>query len=109
MSGAKSRRKGHGYERELANRFKEEGIFPDAERKFEYRESDCTGVDLLNTGKLKIQAKRNKKYAPLSKIEEVEEEGIPVLITKGDYKRDIVALYLDDFIKILKDIGEVYE
>lgn len=109
MSGAASRRKGLNFERELAKRFREEGIFPDAKRHLEFQFSECAGYDLDNTGNLKIQAKRNKKYCSITKIEEVKEDGIPVLITKGDGLRPVACLYLDDFIKIIKDVGEVYE
>jgi hypothetical protein len=46
----------------------------------------------------------------LSCIEEVKDLNgtIPALITKGDNKKPIVALYLDDFIKILEDVGEAF-
>lgn len=103
----KSRRKGHGYEREIAQKLKD--LFPEAKRKLEYQASDCTGVDLSNTGRLKIQAKRHKKYTSISKIKEIEEEGIHLLVTKGDREPDIVCLYLDDFIEILKNPNIIYE
>lgn len=112
MSGARSRTKGHSFERTLAKRLRDEGIFPEAERHLEMQMSQCSGYDLDNTGKLKIQCKAYKKYAPLSKIEEAasscSEDEIPVLVTKGDRLRPIAALYLDDLIKILKDIGVVF-
>lgn len=112
MGGAHSRTKGHSFERNVAKLFREEGIFPEAERHLEMQMSQCSGYDLDNTGKLKIQCKAYKKYAPLSKIDEAASScvdgEIPVLITKGDRLRPIVALYLDDFIKMLKDIGVVY-
>lgn len=105
--GLRSRRKGHSFEREIARLFKP--LFPKAQRKLEYQEGDCTGVDLKNTGPFKIQCKRYKEYAPLNKIFEVDEEGIALLITKADSKPTLVALKLEDFLKILHDIGEAYE
>ena len=62
------------------------------------------------TGTLRIQCKRYANYAPITKIEEVSRlDGIACLVTKADRKPVVIALYLDDFIKILNDIGEVYD
>ena len=108
--GKMSRTKGHSYEREIAGRFRKIG-FPDAKRKLEYQISEAMGYDIEGVGNLRPQLKRCKKYASLSKIEEVQctaPTDIPILITRGDRKRDIVALYFDDFLKILEDIGVVY-
>ena len=110
MGGKMSRNKGHSYEREIANRFKEIG-FPGAKRKLEYQISEAQGYDIEGVGNLRPQLKRYKDYCPISKIEEVQCNGpkdIPILITRGDRKRDVVALYLDDFLKIIADIGVVY-
>ena len=107
MGGKYARTRGHNYEREIANVFN--ALYPDAKRKLEYQISDCTGVDISNVGPFKIQCKRGKKYAPLSKIKEIQEEGIHLLVTKGDREKSIACLYLDDFIEILKDIGVAYE
>jgi len=107
MGGKLSRNKGHGYERDIAKRLR--NLFPKARRQLEYHTEDAKGIDLQNTGNLRIQCKRYKDYCPISKIEEVRGNGIAVLITKGDHKRDVACLYLDDFINILEDIGVVYE
>lgn len=81
-----------------------EDIFPDAERHLEFQKSEAKGFDLKNTGELRIQCKRNRKYASIIKIEEVVDTGniIPVLVTKGDNKEPIACVYLKDFIKFLK-------
>jgi len=50
MGGKMSRTKGHSYEREIANRFKD--IYPNARRQLEYHEDDCHGVDIQDTGDL---------------------------------------------------------
>ena len=102
--GLRSRRKGHQFERDIANEFKKLG-FKDAKRKLEYQASDCTGVDISNVGNFKIQCKRGKQYAPLSKIKEIKEDGIHLLITKKDNDAPIVCMYFDDFKKILADIA----
>lgn len=106
IMGKSQRTKGHSYERAVAKRLRH--IFPEAARQMEYQVS--SGIDLANTGNLAIQCKRYKGYAPISKINEVETKNgrIPVLITKGDRLPDMVVLSLDDFIKILEDIGVAY-
>ena len=88
-------------------------VFPDAARDLNdvYAKS---GVDLTNTGALLVQVKHYKKHAPISKLYEVQFEPnsdkIPVLFSlPTDRKeRDTVTLYVDDFIRILEDIGVVY-
>lgn len=109
--GKLSRTKGHSYEREVARDLRETGNFPDAKRKLEYQESECIGIDIENAGSLDIQCKRLKKYAPITKIEEIHpmQGRIPVLVTKADHKRSVACLYWEDFLEILKDIGVVYQ
>lgn len=108
--GLRSRRKGHSYERKIAKQLRDEGIFPEAQRQLEYQAHNAKGVDLENTGRLRIQIKRHKKYVNPSQIEEIQDwEGIQTLVTKADNKPAIVCLYWEDFLKIIKDIGEVYD
>jgi len=108
MGGAHSRNKGANFERHIANVFKELG-FKDARRKIEYR--DGAGYDVDGTGPWRIQAKRYKGYAPITKIEEVPKtsDTMPLLITKADAKPAVACMYLDDLIKVLSDIGKAYE
>ena len=101
------RTKGHGYERRIASKLRH--IFPAAKRHLEYQAGEANGVDLDNTGRLRIQCKRYAKYAPIAKIKEVQADGIHVLVTRGDRERDVACLYLDDLIAILEDVGVVYE
>ena len=104
---AYQRTKGHSYEREVARALRD--IFPQVEREWEAHTGK--GYDLRNTGALRIQCKRGKQYAPVTKIEEVPKalDIIPVLVTRGDNKESVAVLYLDDFLSILKDIGIVYD
>lgn len=107
MSGKMSRTKGHGYERAIANKLKP--IYPEAKRHLESQAQEALGYDLDNTGPFLIQCKRYKQYAPINKIEEIKpSKGIHALITKADRKPDIICLYLDDFLEILKDIGTAH-
>ena len=108
MSGKMSRNKGLNFEREIAKTFRK--IFPNAERAIVGSSLDNAGVDIRGAGSLRIQAKRNKQYCPISKIEEVKlSDGIPLLVTKADFKRPVACLYLEDFIKIIEDIGVIYD
>jgi hypothetical protein len=104
LSGKSCRRKGHQFERECAAAFRL--VFPDAKRHLETRKSDVTGADLENTPGFLIQCKRGRKYAPLSKINEVQidplEGGIPVLVTKADNHEALAALPLSDFLRLLR-------
>lgn len=106
---ANSRTKGHSFERQIAKRLREEGIFPNAQRQLEYQINNALGVDLENTGNLRIQCKRSKSSIPMNKINEVKMKGIACLISKRDREDILVTLKFEDFIKILKDIGEVFQ
>jgi len=101
---ARSRRKGHSFERSIAILFR--SLFPKARRQLEYQIDDCNGVDIAGTDPFKIQCKKLKKYAPITAIEEVkchrELGDIPVLITAGDHQEPIAALYFSDFFRLLE-------
>ena len=98
------RAKGHSFERAVANKLRH--IYPDVRRHLEYHKEDADkGIDLINTGKYGIQCKAYKNYAPINKIEEVK-DGIPVLVTKGNNKRPVACMYLDDYIDLLTELLE---
>lgn len=105
--GAMQRNKGANYEREIARQLR--AIFPNAERNVTETQHG-QGIDLVNTGKLDIQCKRYRKPAAISKIHEVPKaEGrVAVLVTRGDRDESFAVLRLSDFIKILNDVGVVY-
>ena len=107
MTGALSRRKGLRYEREIAERLR--ALFPSARRNVTEAQQGGQGVDLVGTGRLAVQCKRGRKYAPVARIEEINGAGVPVLITRGDRTRDVACLYLDDLLAILGDVGIVYD
>ena len=99
--GKLSRTKGHQFERDTANLFKE--IFPNARRAVEDSVVN-EGVDIANTGPFRVQCKRYKGSVPMSKIEEVDTTngGIAVLVSRSDRERAKATLYLDDFLKLIK-------
>ena len=106
---SKSQRdKGHNFERWCAIQLQR--VFPDARRNVTETQTGGQGVDLVNTGAFAVQCKRYAKYAPISKIEEVNAPGYwPLLITKGDRNRTMAVLPLDALIAILEDVGIAYE
>ncbi len=105
--GKMSRTKGHSFERFIANELKP--IFPAARRHLEYQDAEANGVDLVHTGHYRIQCKRGRQYSPLSAIKEVTADElmgeIPILITKGDGERILVALPIEEFLRLIKGLG----
>jgi len=100
-----SRTKGHSFEREVSIALRL--VFSEARRHLEYQDQEANGIDIVNTGPYKIQCKRGRKYSSLSAIKEVMADemlgDIPVLVTKGDNERILVALPLEAFIDLLKE------
>lgn len=103
--GAYSRRKGHNFEREIANQLKP--IFPKVRRQLEYHWDDCRGVDLMHTGEYRFQCKKLKRYASIATIDEVQYDRmvgeVPVLVTAGDGLTPMAVLPFEDFLQLLKD------
>ena len=100
--GRSARRKGHQFERDIANEFR--SVFPDARRAVEDPVVG-EGIDITNTGPIAIQCKRFKGPIPMSHLEEVKQRSgrIPLLVSKSDRCRTKVTMYLEDFIKILQE------
>lgn len=100
-----NRSKGHRFERDVVHYFKE--IFPDARRNLEFqKEAALHGVDLINTGRWRVQCKRGKRYVSVTKIDEINicpiEAGCPILITKADNKDALAVLPLDELLSLIK-------
>ena len=108
QGGAAVRRKGHSFERTCAKVLRP--LYPDVKRHLENQRQEALGFDLDNTGPFLFQCKAYMQYAPVTKIEEVihNKDQMPALITKADNKRPVVCLYLDDFVKVLGDVGEAF-
>ena len=98
--GKSARRKGHQFERDIANALK--NVFPNAERQLESQHG--FGYDIANTFPYRIQCKCYQDYAPINKINEVPEEdgAIPVLVTKGNRKEPMAVMHLIFFLRILR-------
>jgi hypothetical protein len=109
MSGKRSRDKGLNFEREIAKIFREELGYENARRHLEYNAIDAKGYDLDDVGPFKVQCKRLKQWAPISKIEEVQledHEDIEMLVTKGDKKPIMAVLPFRKLIALLKKKNE---
>jgi len=109
MSGKMSRNKGLNFERHIVKKLKE--IFPNACRALVGSlEDNVKKIDFRNTGRLCIQAKRLRNYASARALSDIQADngGISVLWTKADRQPEVVMMYADDFLRIIKDIGEVY-
>lgn len=99
-----ARRKGHQFERDIANRLKE--VFPNARRHLEYQSACANGMDIANTEPYFFQCKKLKKYASITCIEEVKCDealgDIPVLVTAGDGKPIMAVLPFEELIRLFK-------
>ena len=98
------RKKGHDFERWVANELKK--VFPEARRHLEYQMGEALGKDIANCGNYLIQCKRNRKYASVKAIKEIQvcpiEGGVPVLVTKGDGQEPLAILPFSEFLKLIK-------
>jgi len=83
--------------------------FPNVGRHLEFQADEAAlGKDLKNTDNLDIQVKNYAKHVSVSKLKEVNGTGIPILWSMANREKDIIVLYADDFLKIINDIGVVY-
>lgn len=124
MSGNRSRSAGHGWERELAQIFRDIGYKDVITTRQGSRELDSLKIDLMNSqmskeGRLpfNIQAKCVKNHLPYLKVisELPKEEGIMNVICHKSTKKvnnrfieqdRFAILYLDDFFKLIKKLRE---
>lgn len=107
--GKMARRKGQEFERQCAKDFRKLG-FPDARRHFESRkEAAEMGIDLENTGNWRVQCKKARKYVPVNTINQINAEGIHLLLASADHEETMAVMRWSDLQKILNDIGIAYE
>lgn len=108
--------KGHGYERKIAILFRK--FFPDAKRGFQSRGGTSEEPDVDGTPWY-IECKRQKANCSLRRALMQAEAGQyivtddattrrdsrpPMAICKNDRERDMMAMYLDDFMDIVERI-----
>lgn len=107
--GRHARRKGHQFERDIAIELK--GIYPDVRRHLEYQDAEANGVDLVNTGRYRIQCKKLKAYASINTIKEIQCDEmlggeVPILVTAGDNMRAMVVMPFDEFKRLLEAVSK---
>lgn len=102
--GKWSRRKGHDFEREVAQALRV--VFPGARRQLEYHARDARGIDIQETGEFRFQCKRLEKYASVNTIEEIQCDrvfgDVPVLVTAGNGKEWMAVLPFDDLLRLIQ-------
>jgi len=113
ISGKGARKKGLNFEREIARRLR--GIQPELTRNFEFRSEDARGVDIgpvrAGSKNFVIQCKRNRAYASISKIEEIQTRGneIRVLCTKGDRLEAMAVIPMEELFKLMEFYHENFD
>ena len=101
--GARSRRKGHQFEREVAIALR--SVFPKARRHLEYQDAEANGVDLVETGYFKFQCKKLKTYAPVSTLKEIQFDELyetPVVVTAADNEPWVAILPFADLLFLIR-------
>ncbi|MCO5189385.1 MAG: hypothetical protein M9928_21785 [Anaerolineae bacterium] len=105
---SKSQRdKGQRGEREAAALLQR--VYPDACRKVANDANHENGVDLDNTGALRVQVKRHKRPAPVTALYEIRSDGIHVLLTRGDGGEWLAVLRAADLVDIIEDVAIAYD
>ena len=106
MSGRASRRKGHQWERDVANRFKEVFGRDKVRRGLQYREgAECPDVVAPCFW---IECKRRKQTNPRAALRQaIEDSGgkgfWPLAVCKDDGQPAFVSMTLDDFLELVTE------
>ena len=111
MSGLKSRRKGHNYERELAARFREHFPHLDIKRGLGQVRGGDQGPD-VDMPMFWVEAKRHKRCNVKAALKQAiidsandEQKRIPVAVCRNDREEHAsVSMRLSDFITILEKL-----
>lgn len=104
MSGKTSRNKGHGFERSIAQMFRDMGWTKCKTSRYESKMLDDACVDLTNTNPFQIQCKNVERlgnlHTELSKMPKGSNYNL--VFHKRSRQGTIVAMSLDDFKEILQ-------
>lgn len=104
---AMQRRKGHGFEREVAAAFRE--VFGDEVRRgLQYRDgADCPDVVVPCFWVECKRGKRTNLKAALRQAQEVSGKGVwPIAVCRDDGEKATVTMSLEDFLDLLKEWWE---
>ncbi len=105
MSGAASRRKGHGFERVVAQRLRD--IFgDDVRRGMQYRDG-AEAPDVVAPC-FWIECKRGKRTSPAAALRQAQQgsgsRGVwPIAICKNDNEPATVTMSLEDFLDLVRE------
>lgn len=102
--GRSARTKGHNFEREMAQLFRELGWSDCVTSRSESKNLDDLGIDLCYTDPFQIQCKAQEKMdtAPHDLLSSMP-EGLNVVIHKRNNKGTIVYLDLKNFLNLIKE------
>jgi len=105
MTGARSRRKGIRYERELVHRFREAMPGADIKRGFQSRSGE-EAAD-VECPVFWVESKRGKKpnmRAALTQAIQAALDGrVPIAVVRDDRAEATVTLLLDDFLDLVEE------
>lgn len=107
MSGTKSRRKGHTYERTLAKEFRELGYFDCVTSRSESKKRDDEVVDLCFTGEWNVQAKNTANqpnFILLLKSMPKEKGQINLVFHKKTRVGETVTMKKEDFYLLIRKL-----
>ena len=104
MSGCRSRRKGHDWERVVARRLRDV-LGVEARRGLQYRDG-AEAPDIIIEGlPLHIECKAGKRPPILAALEQAErdaaEGAIPVVVVKADKREPTVTMRLEDWLAVI--------
>ena len=102
--GKAARKKGHSFERVIANAFRLAGWLG-AKRHLEMQAQDCLGFDIDGVDPFRIQCKKHKDYVSINTIKEVKNAPgcVPMLITEADNAPAVCVLYFSDLMRIITE------
>lgn len=106
---ANNRRKGHSWERKIAQILRER-IYPEIQTaRYASRETDDKGIDFVNTGSIDIQAKNLTTHPNFKEVfDHMDTDKPKALFYKYNRIRgkdgEFVMMPLEDFLIILEDL-----
>jgi len=102
MSGKAARRKGHGWERKVANLFGDAG-YP-GRRQWQRQEGHANPDVLCPPFWLECKAQKqpNIRAAYAQAVADCPDECVPAAVTKRDRETPLISLSLKDFLELVR-------
>ena len=105
MSGMKSRRKGHDYERQIRREYRELGWSNCETSRFASKMMDDRKIDLVNTKPFAVQCKsliNNPSYHKIFKEMEADRDDYKIIYHKRKNDGEYVIMEKDDFHELVE-------